>query len=74
MIWVGEDGSIMAKSHTILGEAILHGLQPGHKNGGTVEIQDTPSVFFADVPRKTKIGLVNPETGDVLLAALGGLH
>jgi hypothetical protein len=74
MIWADEGGRILARSQSILGEILLHALMPGHKMGNEIEIEEEPSKFFADIPRKTKIGLVNPETNDVLLVAFGGLH
>ncbi len=74
MIWADEGGRILAQSFTILGEAILHGLSPGHRMGKEIEIIDPPSVFFSEVPKKTRIGLINPETNDAILVALGALH
>ena len=74
LIWAAEDGRILTAAQTILGEAILHGLMPKYKRGTTTEIKDDPSSFFAEVPKKSKIGLVHPTTKDVLLVAFGGLH
>jgi len=74
MIWADEGGRILARSHTILGEIILHALMPGHKIGNEVEIEEDPNKFFGGMPPKTKIGLLNPESNDVLLVAFGGLH
>lgn len=74
MIWADEGGRILARSHTLLGEILLHGLMPNHKMGNEVEIEEEPSKFFAEIPRRTRIGLMNPETNDVLLVAFGGLQ
>lgn len=70
VIWVDKGGRIMANSHTILGEAILHGLLPKHRMGKQVEIKTEPEEFFAGVPQGTKVGL---SQGKVVVAYKGGL-
>jgi hypothetical protein len=74
MIWADEGGRILARSHTILGEIILHALMPGHKMGNEIEIEEDPNKFFGDMPPKTKIGLMNTETKNVQIVVFGGLH
>ena len=67
-------GRIWARSHTILGEVILHGLENRHKMGNLLELKMTPEVFFAEAPRNTRIGITNPQTKEVQLVALGPVH
>lgn len=74
MIWAGEDDRIMASTHTLMGEVVLHGLLPDYVENSDVEVTAMPSEFFADVPPTTRIGLVRPQTNEIFLVALGALH
>lgn len=75
VIWMEDDESpTLARSLTILGEAILHALDPSHKMGKCSELTTEPENFFADVPKSTRIGLLNPSTNSLQLVQLGGLH
>ena len=69
MIWADEDGRILARSYTIMGEVAFHGLLPNHKMGQEVELDDLahPDDFFKAKPPGVKIGAVNPNTGRVHL-------
>ena len=71
MIWVDDDGHVMAKSFTILGEVAFHGLLPDHKMGQEIGMDDLihPDDFFKQMPPNIRIGARDPLTGQIHLHA-----
>jgi hypothetical protein len=68
VIWA-EEGSIVAKSYTILGEVAFHGLLPEHRMGQKVIMDELvqPDEFFKQMPPGIRIGAMNPESGKIHL-------
>lgn len=67
VIWVDDDGRVIAKAFTILGEVSFHGLLPDYQMGQEIMIDSVaqPEEFFGQMPKGIRIGMVNPATGGV---------
>lgn len=69
VIWADDEGNIVAKSYTILGEVAFHGLLPDHRMGQLVIMDELtqPDDFFRQMPPGIRIGAMNPITGNIHL-------
>lgn len=59
MIWMEEDNA-KARSYTLYGEILFHGLFSTYTPGDIVSLDMNPPEFLREIPPSCQVGYVNP--------------
>ena len=65
VVWADEDGDIVCSGYTERGDKALKKLCGEYSSGTVMEILIPPTEFFRSMPKKLKLGLLNPETDKI---------
>ena len=65
VVWVDEDGDIVARGFSPLGHKTLRGFVNKYRPGDIVQIYCSPEEFEADIPDGVHVGTLNSTTGKI---------
>lgn len=74
IVWLNEDGEVLTKSYSLMGEVILRGMTPNYEPGDVLEILVHPDEFNRDIPPSARVGYVDPHTNRLRRIDKGLFH
>lgn len=65
LVWIGDEGEVLTKSYSLMGEVILRSMINDYTSGDVLEILVHPDEFNKDLPPTARVGYVDPRTARI---------
>lgn len=74
LVWMDEEGNVLTKSYSLMGEVILRSMTEDYSSGDVLEILIHPDEFTKDIPPTARVGYVDPRTARIRRMGKKPLH